>query len=241
MDTSNEFEKSQLCQSENSPMYDIPCTIQVKDQPVKIQSKSKSINKKNLSSTFHPKKTNISPEFLERNKNSPYLRPLDSFRNSSPPPLLRSQAIPSLSQSIQPARIIPPSTSRSPRKYLRAGKEEIPYTTRLEWQQQSGAYHLKQINQKHQQERQYTRIYSADPLKQRQLSIQRVSSNRQMKEIEDRRQRYRECKDYQKSVRYEERHQRFYNDEIYSRTGKQYRYIPNHDRTNPNNNEYIYI
>lgn len=197
---------------------------------------------KPLGCTLPPRNSVYFRILQEKNKNSPYLQPVDGFGNYPPPPLLRkSKTNPSLIQPIRPAKICPPTTPRSPRKYSRPEQEGIPYSVRAEWKTQSEINFFNQVNLKHQQERQYTRIYSNDLLRHRQLSIERVSAARKRKEMEDRKQRIQECKDHQKSVRIDQKHDRFYNDEIYCRTGRQYRYIPNHDRCNPSNDDYIHI
>lgn len=240
MDSSDDNETHQLYQPEDAHLYDNPRTKQQMEKNRQDNTQKSTTAKLNLSLSLRSRKKDEYSDFLEKNKDSPYLQPVDYFGNFPPPLLSKSKTDPTLTQPIRPAKILPPTTPRSPRKYTNRGQEDIPYTKRMAWQAQSEAYHLKKINQKHHQERNYSKIYSVDHLRHRQLSIQRVSDTRRIQEIEEKRQRYQECKEHQKSVQYEERHQRFYNDEIFSRTGKQYRYIPNHDRANPNN-EYIYI
>ena len=179
-----------------------------------VQKKTQS---KQLSTTISPRSSFNSIKLLDKNKKSPYLEPINGFGNSPPPPplLKKNRANPSLIQPIRPAKIYPPNTPRSPRKYTRTEQDDIPYPKRFEWKTQSETNFFNQINLRYQQTKQLEKIYSTDYLKQRQLSIERVSAARKRKEVEERKQRIQKCKDHQESVQYDEKHERFYNDEIY--------------------------
>ncbi|OHT08423.1 hypothetical protein TRFO_23111 [Tritrichomonas foetus] len=172
---------------------------------------------------------------------SPYFESIDTF-GSYPPPQLPPIRKTNLTQTqpVRPAKVIPPSTPRTPRKYSRAHQEDLPYSMRREWQRKSMNNFFTDMRNKYDSTKDWSKIYSNDFLKMRQHSIERVRSGQKMKEIEDRKQRKRELKVYQESVNEEKNRERFYNDEIYCTTGKQYRFIPNYDRVN-SGDEYIFI
>lgn len=147
----------------------------------------------------------------------------------------------SKTQPILPAKLYPTPMLHPPRKYAEVKMEEMPYATRCVWQAESESMFLREAQGRHPEKKSFLlRNYSIDYLKVRQHSIERVSTARRQQQAKDQKQRINDCRMYQMCVEREQKRDRIYNDEIFCPTAKQFRYIPNGSRSNPDN-EYIFI
>ena len=193
-------------------------------------------NKKSLSLTYSGISDN---QFLdnysldERTTKSPYFEPLNGFGLYPPPKPRLAYTQPSPRRKTTKVAIISPTSSissHSPRKYQQIQKETMPYIKRKKCLDKNEHEFFARMQEKYHDTKQWNHVYSRDIYRLRQHSIERVNRELKQKQINDQKQRMRDNMKYKKAVEMEKRNERFYNDEIFCRTGKQYRYIPNYDR-----------